>query len=351
MPNVLLTCVGRRNYLACYFRDALNGRGSVIGADMNATAPGLVDCDKQCIVPGVYADNYIDELLALCEREAVTLLVGLNDLELPILAEAKHRFAAIGVEAIVSDVSVISRCFDKLATYQWLKDQGVPTPDTWSDIDSALAAVDAGELDFPCVVKPRWGSGSIGIFLVENTMELKAAHTLAQSQVRRGMLATASAQAIEHSVLVQARCPGIEHGCDILNDLQANTCAVMTKQKLAMRAGETDKAVLRNNPLLKDFCQMLGGKSGHIGNLDCDIFVDGDHFEVLEMNPRFGGGYPFSHVAGADFPAALLHWSEGHSHNPEKAALTYDMPYSKFDTLRRVGTQPLAPFPTSHSTS
>ena len=351
MANVLLTCVGRRNYLACYFREALNGNGNVIGADMNETAPGLVDCDKQCIVSSVYADNYIDELLAICKREAISLLVSLNDLELPVLAEAKTRFAAMGVVVVVSDMSVISRCFDKLASFQWFRDQGIPTADTWSDLDSATAALDSGKLDFPCIVKPRWGSGSIGIFVVETKVELEAAHALAHSQVRRGLLSTASAQDLEHSVLVQAMCPGVEYGCDILNDLEGQTRAVMTKQKLAMRAGETDKAVLRDNPVLKEFCNMLGQKSAHIGNLDCDIFVDGDHFEVLEMNPRFGGGYPFSHVAGADFPAALLKWGEGLIHDPESAALTYDIPYSKFDTLRRVGMQPLPSVTTVRSTS
>jgi carbamoyl-phosphate synthase large subunit len=27
---------------------------------------------------------------------------------------------------------------------------------------------------------------------------------------------------------------------------------------------------------------------------------------VIEINPRFGGGYPLSHAAGADFPRWLL---------------------------------------------
>ena len=27
---------------------------------------------------------------------------------------------------------------------------------------------------------------------------------------------------------------------------------------------------------------------------------------LLEINPRFGGGYPCSHLCGADFPAKLI---------------------------------------------
>ncbi|MFK7857910.1 MAG: ATP-grasp domain-containing protein [Granulosicoccus sp.] len=343
MANVLLTCVGRRNYLANYFRQALAGQGKVIGTDMNPTAPGLVDCDEQCVVSNVYAENYIDQLTDLCVEKQVSLLISLNDLELPILSSAKERFEQHGVIVAISHSRVIDICSDKLATYHWLQENNFPTPDTYAELDAALAAVNAGALQFPCIVKPRWGSGSIGIFTVHDEKELKAAYTLVLSQVIRGMLFTVSRADLPHSVLIQARCGGTEFGCDILNDFTAITRGVVTKQKLAMRAGETDKAVVRKNDKLSVFCQSLGQRLGHIGNLDCDIFVDGDTFHVLELNARFGGGYPFSHVAGAQFPQALLAWSKAEHFQPTALSLTYDVPYSKFDTLGRVdnvATQP-----------
>ena len=32
---------------------------------------------------------------------------------------------------------------------------------------------------------------------------------------------------------------------------------------------------------------------------------------VLEMNARFGGGYPFSHMGGCNLPKAIVDWAEG----------------------------------------
>jgi carbamoyl-phosphate synthase large subunit len=38
------------------------------------------------------------------------------------------------------------------------------------------------------------------------------------------------------------------------------------------------------------------------------VFVGGEpgQLAVIEMNARFGGGYPLSYAAGADFPLALV---------------------------------------------
>ena len=46
----------------------------------------------------------------------------------------------------------------------------------------------------------------------------------------------------------------------------------------------------------------------HISNLDVDCFVDNDQIYILELNCRFGGQYPFSHNAGADFPKQIIEW-------------------------------------------
>ena len=84
------------------------------------------------------------------------------------------------------------------------------------------------------------------------------------------------------------------------------------KQKLAMRAGETDKAITVDIPEVNEMGKKIGENLHHIGNLDVDIMqrANGD-FCVLELNPRFGGGYPFSYEAGVNMPKAILSWLRG----------------------------------------
>ena len=75
-----------------------------------------------------------------------------------------------------------------------------------------------------------------------------------------------------------------------------------------MRAGETDCAETVDDPGLQVVGRAVSEKLRHIANLDLDVFVAGGRPFILEMNARFGGGYPFSHMAGVNLPLAIVKW-------------------------------------------
>ena len=77
----------------------------------------------------------------------------------------------------------------------------------------------------------------------------------------------------------------------------------------------------------------IGRQLGHVGLLDCDVFVGEKGVVVLEMNPRFGGGYPFSHVAGANLPACLVAWALGEPLDPGWLSVQPNVTASKCDRL------------------
>ena len=53
----------------------------------------------------------------------------------------------------------------------------------------------------------------------------------------------------------------------------------------------------------------------------------------LEMNPRFGGGYPFSHTLGANFPLAIIEWCSGVEFDFVDFKRNFGKTVSKCDTL------------------
>ena len=339
--NILFSCAGRRNYLLHYFKQALIYQGRIIATDMQSSAPALAVADKAYLVPGVYEVGYVDELLAICKKEGIRALISLNDLELPILAAEKEKFKAIGTNILISAQEVIDICFDKWRTHKFTNAHkfSFKCPSTYIDFEDAKKAINEGMLKFPLVLKPRWGSASIGIEFPESFKEMELAYELLRMKLDRSILANASRQDRERSILIQSKIQGTEFGLDVLNALTGSPVQVYVKEKLAMRAGETDKAVLRNRPDLESVGFEIGHALGHIGNLDVDVFESDGKFYLLEMNPRFGGGYPFSQMAGADYPAALVSWIEGRDFDFSSFKKVYDQPFSKCDTLIKINKE------------
>jgi carbamoyl-phosphate synthase large subunit len=311
--NILLTCAGRRNYLIKFFQDALEGRGRVFAADASVDATTLQEADEAFVVPPMGNENYFDILLAICQLHQIRLLIPLNDLELPLLARVRERFREIGTIPIVSTPEVVNICFDKWATFTFLKACGLPAPKTFLSLTEVRKALSRGETSFPLVIKPRWGTGSVGIRYVEDEEEMELAYSLVKKHLSRTLLAKISATDPERCILVQERLHGHEYGLDVINDLEGHYVTTFVKRKLAMRAGETDCSLTVRDERLESLGEKIGQSLGHVGNLDCDIFVNEGSCYILEMNPRFGGGYPFSHIAGANLPATLIAWANGRS--------------------------------------
>ncbi len=333
--NILFTCAGRRTYLLKYFKENLDVDDKIVATDMQLSAPALQVADVKLQVPAVYAEDYIECTLVICKEYEIDALISLNDLELPILAERKADFCSIGVQVIVSSPEVIDICFDKYKTAKWIESLGLQSPKTYVRLEDAKNAIERGEITFPLFMKPRWGSGSIGLETINDMEELDIYYNLLIKKIKRTILATASVG--DEYIMIQEKLTGAEFGLDVINDLKGNHIAVSVKQKLAMRAGETDKAITVDNPQIREIGRLIGENLKHIGNLDMDIMqrANGDYC-VLELNPRFGGGYPFSYEAGVNMPKAIIEWLKGNTIDANILQPIYGKMFAKNDYLMEV---------------
>nr|WP_321223476.1 ATP-grasp domain-containing protein [uncultured Psychroserpens sp.] len=336
--NILFTCAGRRNYLINYFKKALDGNGIVYAADMSLSAPAMVDADKAILVPTIYSENYIDELKKIITDYNINAVISLNDLELPILSKHKAELEACGAKVIVSSERVIDITFDKLETFNFIKSIGIDTPLTYTNLEDAKKAIENKELNFPLVVKPRWGSASIGIDFPDTLEELDLAFKLQKIKLKKSILNTVSNQDIDNAILIQEKIDGQEYGMDIVNNFNADYFGSFVREKYSMRCGETDKAI----SIIEDRFEKLGEKISshlkHVGTLDCDIFVTEDKVYVLELNPRFGGGYPFSHEAGINTAAIYIEWLKGNNDVSKFNNYQHGRLFSKCDRIIEIHT-------------
>ena len=309
--NILFTSAGRRTYIIHYFQQALQGRGKVFASNSIYTYT-LGQADGHTLTPEIYNPDYIPFLLQYCKANSITAIIPLFDIDLPILAKHRTLFEQEGITLVVSDYPVAQTCNDKWATYQLLKQAGLNQPPTFLSLAEATQAIDSGAIEFPLIVKPRWGMGSIGIYTTRNREELNVLYAKLRNDIWDTALRFESAADKEASIIIQQQIKGQEYGIEILNDLQGHYAATFAKKKIAMRSGETDVAETVDPTPFLPIAQTLSSQLRHRAMLDVDCFVSpsGD-ITVLEMNCRFGGQYPFTHNAGVNVPLQLVRWLQG----------------------------------------
>ena len=314
--TILLSSAGRRPYLVRWFREALAMHGitgRVIVADVNPRCPARAVADSFVLAPRVTDPAYEDWLRSTVDASGVRLALSVNDFELSTWATLESPPAAL----VALDGPMQRVVEDKLSSADAVRAVGVDVPRTW--VASEVLDVAGFPPDVPeaFVVKSRFGSGSVGLRFADRR-GLAGAIAAASGEVldRIGARVDDDRRALEH-VIVQERIQGTEFGVDVVDDLDGRFAGCFARRKLSMRHGETDEAVTVDATPFAASAAALAGLTRHRGLIDTDVMVDRDgRAWLIDVNPRFGGGYPFSHVAGAHAPAAMVAWALGREVEP-----------------------------------
>lgn len=312
--NVLISSGGRRPYLTQWFKEALEQQGvagKVLVADLDRYAPAIAFADGFVQAPRVSDADYESWLRATLAEHKISLAISINDFELSVWSRLDPDDPSLA-SLVRLDAETQHMIEDKLHTATALRAAGVPVPATVRAVGDDFLT-----LGQSLVVKGRFGSASRGLALVERN-ELTPALDRAASEVtdRAGRPAVSREEALE-LIVIQDRVDGQEFGLDIVNDLNGEFATVLARKKIAMRGGETDKAVTVDPESFVSIGRAISQVLNHRGSIDADVIQDaqGDLW-VIDVNPRFGGGYPFSHQAGADLPAAYVAWARSQAAIP-----------------------------------
>jgi carbamoyl-phosphate synthase large subunit len=321
--NVLLTSVGRRSYLVDYFKAAVGPGGQVICTNSRESAPARRTADHFHLVSESCAPGYVAEIRALCVAHGVRALFSCHDLDTCVLARGQAELVGPALNAFLPSSEWNEITLDKLLTYQTLTHHGVPCPWTTENLEEAQARMEAAQArgtHSPMVLKARFGFGSLGLRHCTRPQELPAAYAEAQAEIARSAFhgSLAWLQPGKSTVVLQERVAGREVCLNVVNDLSGRHLTTLATEVHAMRAGESDTATTL--PVDARFCALgrrLSALTRHRGIWGVDCMERDGVLHVLDLNPRFTGDYPFSHLAGANIPRALLALVAGELPRPE----------------------------------
>lgn len=286
--KILITSAGRRVSLVRAFLNELKKiepEGKVYASDLN---PGLsAACqvaDGFFKMPRLDAPNYIDALMKLCKAHNINLIVPTIDTELLELAKNRVRFKEQGISIVISSVEFVSVCRDKRQTHQFFEEHQVNVAKEYTKDNYTL----------PVFIKPIDGSRSLDTYLIRSKEDLTEYHFNNEKLM--------FLEYLDHDDYD-------EFTCDLYFNKDHKLKCVVPRKRLEVRDGEVYKALTVNNSLVPYIKENLNYIKGAVGCLTAQFFlhkIENDKIYAIEVNPRFGGGYPLTYLSGANFPKWIL---------------------------------------------
>src|SRR5207248_10629251 len=145
---------------------------------------------------------------------------------------------------------------------------------------------------FPCVVKPFDGSSSVDVSIVRTSADLTERML---EDPRMMFMELVGSEFREYTV-------------DAYYDRHGQLKCLVPRERLEVRAGEVSKAITHGGFVFEFLQPRLKRLAGARGCCTFQVFGSPRSGEVigLEINPRFGGGYPLTAAAGADYAEWLI---------------------------------------------
>ena len=285
--NILITSAGKRVTLTKLFQQSLKNyfpNAKVFTTDMAPTfTPAGVVSDGCFKVPKVTDDNYIDLLLKICSKNDVKIIIPTIDTELLILSVNKTLLQRKGIEVLVSDEHFIDLCRDKRKTELLFNTLRIRTPEKRDKYNPI----------FPMFAKPYDGSLSKDIYILKKDEDLT-------SEIINNPKLIFMEYIDNHQYK--------EFTVDMYFGKDNNLKAIVPRERLEVRAGEINKGYTRKNYLVGFLKERMNCLNGVVGCICVQLFYQENNNDVvgIEINPRFGGGYPLSYYAKADFPTNII---------------------------------------------
>lgn len=285
--NILITSAGQRVALVRGFQETVRRffpDAKVFTTDMNPRlAPAAYVSDKCFVVPRCTSEDYIETLLTLCIENGIGMIVPTIDTELAILSANKDVFDKQDIFVSVSDFDFVMLCRDKRNTGEFFEKHGIRVP----------KAIDKYNPTFPLFAKPYDGSLSTNLHYIKNAEELTS--EILEDPKLLFM------EYIDKEVYK-------EYTVDMYYGKDNKVKCIVPRERIKIRAGEINKGLTEKEPLTEYLYDRLETIKGCVGCICIQVFLNPQTCDVvgIEINPRFGGGYPQTYAAGGNYPELLV---------------------------------------------
>lgn len=279
--NILVTAIG--SYTADIVIKTLQaGHHHVIGCDIlpQSWIHDAYNVDLFVQAPrAADQEDYTAFIKNLCRQHDLHYIMPLIDVELDVFCAIKEDLQADGVTVCMSAPEITRLCRDKFRLFNFLDREKVcPVIPT-----ALLAEAEIGFFHYPFLGKPRFGSSSKGVLVINTPAGEDALREIAASR----------------EYIIQPYIEGTIITVDVVREADDEVVCI-ARRELLRRAGIGMTVEIIENPDLNKICVKIANLLGITGAANFEFIETPRQTYLLEINPRFSGGVEFSHMAGYD---------------------------------------------------
>ena len=231
-----------------------------------------------------YFENFAKKINAPVRTNVeVQEVVKLTEEEGFSITTSDGIFEANNIHVVISSESFIHKCRDKRIIHDFFESKGVARAKEYTKDNFSL----------PLYIKPLDGSRSVDNYIIKSKSELREYHFENDKLM--------FLEYLDHNEYE-------EFTCDLYYDKKNALKCVVPRKRIEVRDGEVNKGLTLKNELIPYIKKHLSIIEGARGCLTAQFFMHKKNNSIygIEINPRFGGGFPLSYLAGANFPKWLI---------------------------------------------
>ena len=334
MKRILITCIG--GYFSYQvvnsIRKVKNLSKFILGVDVNPNINAFF-VDKFETVPRADLSKleYVKKIIYLCKKYKIDTILPSSENETLAISKYINSFEKLKIKTSVSSFDTVNLMTDKLRMFKYLNDFGVDVG-KWKKIDNLNDATNAlkffGYPSKKIVIKPRFGSGSRGILIV-NHKKNSFTNLLRDRFCGEGSWEVIKEE-LKNSNKSLDNCVAMPyHGgktFDVDCVAKRGKLLLAVPRLRALKIYKTDPlnpilqgCTITSNKIIHNYCEKLVSTFGVHGACDFDITIRKDFKpQLLDASSRLSGSVGASLGAGINVTAQLINMLQGKKLNKFK---------------------------------
>ncbi|SFG75050.1 FMN phosphatase YigB, HAD superfamily [Lachnospiraceae bacterium C7] len=309
--NIFFPSVGRKVELIRAYKDAASTIGVplvIYGSDITNSAAALAFCDRTFLTSPFEDPEYVSELVEICKRNEIELLIPITDEDLYIVSSHREKFEIIGTKLLIPSREMVEVCKDKNKMAQFFKECKLFYPPVTNNVYDYNGT-------FPCFIKPRNKKTKCLGYKVETMAELR---TFANEM---------------DDYVIRPYIEGVEYTVDIFCDYDGKPVYITPRERLSVRASEVMKSRIDLDKRIIEEAKIVIEKFKPVGPMTIHLIrektTNKDYF--IKIIGHYSNGAAHSIIAGADSPKAAIYMLLGKKLQYRPFAARDRIGYSKYE--------------------